>query len=361
MLRKITFPISVFVIWRVLILIFQIFIQPIYLLTWYSQDITRRIFTSWSYFWDSEHYLNIATKGYHFPDQAFFPLWPLLIKIFSIKSFNPFIVGYVLTIFLGFTNFVLFYLLAKKLVGNINAKWALILFAFFPGTIFLHASYSENIFLVTTLTSFLLLENKKYILSGLSGGFATASRMAGLALIAAILFIKTNFRRKFYMVVLSSLGLICYMLFLYINNNDPFYFVKGQLAWCTNAGRCGFTFPLSPLIDYIRLILSGKESLSIFSFRFNDWISSIIFLSLLPVVWKKLPFQYFIYSLVILLMPLSSGSTTSMLRIVMTVFPVFFILPDILKNKYIKIILSIVFILLQLRLVAIFTGYLWVA
>lgn len=361
MLRKFIFPISVFLIWRVTILLFQIFIQPIYFLTWHSQDLGRRLYDSWSYFWDAEHYINIVKNGYYFPDQAFFPLWPLLIKIFSFNIFSPPKVGYILTIILGFINFVLFYLLAKKLIGNTNAKWALILFASFPASFFLHASYSENIFLVTTLTSFLFLETKQYALSVISGGFATASRMTGLALIAAMLFIKTNFRKKILMIIVSSLGLICYMLFLYINTNDPFYFIKAQLAWCKHAGRCGFGSPITPLLDYAKLIGSGKESISLFSFKFNDWISSVIFLSLLPVVFKKLSIHYFVYSVVVLLMPLSSGSTASMLRIVLTVFPVFFILPSILKSKFAKILLTILFMLLQFHLISVFTGYRWVA
>lgn len=361
MLKRIYFPVLIFLIWYFIILVFQIFIQPIYLPTSSSETLLQRLFTSWVTYWDAAHYLSIGTKGYHFPQQAFFPLWPILIKIGTFLNLTGEVCSFLLTIILGISNFILFYLLAKKLVSETKARWSLIFFASYPAAIFLHAGYSENLFLFSTFLSFLFLENKKYFLSSLAGAFATASRIAGGALVTSYIFIKTNIKKRILMGLIGSLGLICYMIFLYLNYSDPFYFIKGQMEWCKNAGRCGFVFPLLPIVNYAGALLSGKESISFLSFRFNDWASSTIFLSLLILVWKKLPKHYFVYSLAILLMPLSTGTTTSMLRVTLTAFPVFFILPDLLKRKWIKIIICLLLTLLELRTVALFTGYMWVA
>lgn len=361
MLKKIIFPVLVFAGWRLYILIFQIFAQTHFLITSSSETLTQRLFTSWVTYWDGAHYFGIATNGYHFPQQAFFPLWPILIKVGTFFNLSGEISSYIFTFLLGISNFILFYLLAKKLIGEEKARWALVFFTFFPASIFLHAGYSENIFLFSTLLSFLLLENKKFFLSAIFAGFASASRIAGAALVASFLLIKTSFKNKIIMMIIGSLGLISYMVFLYLNYGDFLFFIKAQLEWCGNAGRCGFVSPISPLLDYGKIILEGKEKISLFSFRFNDWLSSMFFLSMLPLVWKKLPKHYFIYSLVMLLMPLSSGTTTSMIRVTLTVFPVFFVMPYFIKNNFIKIILISTFFLLALRFITLFSSYHWVA
>lgn len=359
MKKDLSYPALVFLTWRFIILGFQVFIQPFYKITPDSLALWDRLFTSWTTYWDAAHYLSIATSGYHFPQQAFFPLWPLLIKFATMLGLSPQWASYLLTLILGFFNFVLLYSLAVRLIGKIKAKWALIIFACYPATVFLHAGYSENLFLFLTLLSFLLLENKRYWLSAMMAGLSTSSRMVGIATVLSFWFIKIVFTKRLLMSVAGVLGLMAYMVYLYVNYGDFWFFIKGQQVWCEAAGRCQFTFPLTPLLQSGWLLLSGVMRVSL-SFRFIDWFSSVVFLSLLLLVWKKLPKYYFVYSLVVLLMPLLSGTTTSMIRMTLLAFPVFLILPDFLKNKWI-IVVALILFLLELRFVALFTGRIWVA
>jgi len=356
----IAYPLAVYLIWRLIILLFQIYIQPFYKLTPDSLYLWDRLFNSWTTYWDASHYLSIATSGYNFPQQAFFPLWPLLIKVTIMLGLSSQTASYFLTFILGFLNFILFYLLAAKLVGKIDAKWALVFFSCYPGAIFLHAGYSENLLLFSTLLSFLLLENKKYYLAALSAGFSTASRMVGVGTVISFWFINTTIRNRLFMSIVGILGLVSYMIFLYLNYGDFWFFIKGQQAWCQAAGRCNFTFPLTPLLQYGRLLILGWVRVGLSS-SFIDWFSSVAFLSLLFLVWQKLPRYYFIYSLIVLSMPLLSGSTVSMIRLTQVAFPVFFILPKVLKNKPVMIVVASVLLLLELRFVAFFTSRLWVA
>ncbi len=360
MLKKIRFPLLIFFAWQLLILLFQIFVQPHYIITRDSETLFQRLFISWTSYWDAIHYLTIAATGYEYPKQAFFPLWPLLIKTVALVGLPIAWVSYLLTFILSVLNFILLFLLGKKLIGEQKAKWSLIFFSCYPAAIFLHAGYSENLFLFLSLLSFLLLENKKYYLSAICAGFVTACRIPGIAVTATFLFIKTSIKNKIFMLLVGSLGLLAYMLFLYIHQGDFLYFIKAQQNWCGPAGRCGFTSPLKPVIDYLNLLWSGSERIGI-SFRFIDWFSSVVFLSLLGVVFKKLPKTYFLYSLIILLMPLSSGSTASMVRITLTAFPIFLILPGILRNNYLKILLALGLLFVEFRFVALFSSYLWVA
>ncbi|MDO8638860.1 MAG: hypothetical protein Q7R43_04755 [Candidatus Daviesbacteria bacterium] len=150
------------------------------------------------------------------------------------------------------------------------------------------------------------------------------------------------------------------MVYSYFHYGDFWFFIKGQQAWCQAAGRCQFTFPLTPLLQYGWQLLLGMAKVGL-SFRFIDWFSSVGFLSLLFLVWKKLPKYYFVYSVVVLIMPLLSGTTTSMIRLTLIAFPVFLILPDLLKSNWAKTIVALFLLLLELRFVALFTSRIWVA
>ncbi|MBI2017464.1 glycosyltransferase family 39 protein [Candidatus Daviesbacteria bacterium] len=358
--KAIIYPTLVFLAWRLIIFLFQIFIQPHYLITADSLTLEQRLFTSWTIYWDAGHYLTIATSGYQFPQQAFFPLWPLLIKLATLMGFSSQWASYLLTLILSFCNFVLLYLLAVKLVGKTKALWAIIIFSCYPATVFLHAGYSENLFLFFTLFSFFLLENKRYWLSAIVGGLSTATRMVGIATSLSFWFIKIFFGKRLLMSFMGISGLLLYMVYLYFNYGDFWFFIKGQQAWCEAAGRCQFTFPLVPLLSYAHLMLIGwvKPSLS---HLFIDWISAVIFLAFLPMVWNSLPKHYFIYSLVTLIMPLLSGTTISMTRMTLIVFPFFLVLPHFLKRKWLMFVVSLMLLLLELRFVALFTGRIWVA
>lgn len=361
MAKKILYSVLVFVTWRLIILAFQIFIQPQYLITRDSELLYDRLFTSWILYWDAGHYLSIASSGYNFPQQAFFPLWPLLIKVTTMMGFSFQWASYLLTLALGLANFVLFYLLADKLIGSEKAKWSLIIFSVYPATMFLHAGYSENLFLFLTLLSFYFLERKKYWLSAFTGGLSTAARMTGVATALSFIFMGLRLRTK--VVVMSLIGvfgLMLYMTYLYFYYGDPWFFVKGQQEWCQAAGRCQFVFPLNPLLEYGYLILIGWAKPSL-SHLFLDWVSSVIFLAFLPMVWKSLPKHYFIYTLTVLMMPLLSGTSISMIRMTLIAFPVFFVIPSLINNRKLLFGIALILVILEMRFVAFFTSRIWIA
>jgi hypothetical protein len=47
-------------------------------------SIKEVLFAQWGYAWDGMHYIRISQTGYHFPLQAFFPLYPLLLKFIDL-------------------------------------------------------------------------------------------------------------------------------------------------------------------------------------------------------------------------------------------------------------------------------------
>jgi len=350
-LKSIIFPVVVFITWRILIFLYQFFVQPNFIINEFSDTLVKRLFDGWTIYWDSSHYLSIAQNGYQYPEQAFFPLWPILIKIFGFGSPTQ-ITVYILTSSLNLITFVLFYIWAKKLGGVTRAKLALTTLVTFPSAMFFHAGYTENLYLSLTLLTFIFAEQGKFLLSSIFGGLVTATRVVGVSLVIL--------QRKPQYFLIIGLGLVFYMLFLYFSYGDALIFGKAQQAWCQSAGRCGLTFPLLPLIDYGRLILIGwiRPSLSI---AFLDWFSTIMFLILLIPVYKNLKKSYFYYCLAVLILPLFSGSNAAMIRYVLAAYPVFYIIPQVVKPKWLLVIMWILMFLLQMRFVGLFTSRMWVA
>lgn len=352
------FPLLVFFFWRLAIFLYQIFLLPYYKLTSESMTLYQRLYWSWVNYWDSGHYVAIAERGYNFPQQAFFPLWPLMIKIFSFIS-GFYMASFLLSFIFGLTTFVLFYFLAVRLIGKTSAKYALILFASFPSTMFLHAGYTEGLFLTLTLLSFLMLEKKLYLLSAIFAGLTTMTRFAGIGILPAYLFLRQAVAKKIIFVIISLSGLLFYMLFLELIFGNGFLFIDAQKSWCQSQGRCQFIFPLESLIDYGRLVFMGwiKPNLSS---AFLDWFFAMIFLLMLVPVFKKLGLRYFVYSLIVLILPLFS-TTVGMARYVLVAFPVFFVFPALIKSKILFAITCFLLFLLELRFVTLFTNRIWVA
>ncbi|MBI2596786.1 hypothetical protein HYW41_01395 [Candidatus Daviesbacteria bacterium] len=224
MLSKVKFPVTVYLIWYLIILLFQIFLQPFYKLTDEPLTLYQRLYLSWVIYWDGGHYVTIAQKGYQFPQQAFFPLWPLFIKIFSF-IFGFYNASFILTIIFGLTAFILFYLLAKKLVGDLS-KYALILFAVFPSTMFLHAGYTEGLFLTLTLLSFLFVEQKRFLLSSLVSLLCSMTKIIGITLSGIYLLINQPIKKRLIYSAISLLGLLTYIFYLQIFFGDGFYLVR---------------------------------------------------------------------------------------------------------------------------------------
>ncbi len=354
------FPFFIYISWYLIILLFQIFLEPIYKLTLHSQTLSQRLFLSWATYWDSAHYVSIASDGYKFPQQAFFPLWPVLIKTASFLTGSPLYASFILSIFFGLSTFVLFYLLAVKLIGSHLSKYALILFAVFPSTMFLHAGYTEGLFLTLTILSFLLVEKKFYLLSAFVAGFSTMTRLVGVGVSLIYFFLKQPAQKRLTFVIISLTGLISYALFLQIMFGNGLLFINAHKAWCGAQGRCQLIFPLVPLINYSQLLIMGWVKPSLSS-AFIDWFFTIIFLGMLIPVFKKLSLLYFIYVLVVILLPLSSGTMVGMIRFVMVAFPVFYVFPFVIRSKVLFFTICILLFLLELRFVALFTNAIWVA
>jgi hypothetical protein len=122
-----------------------------------------------------------------------------------------------------------------------------------------------------------------------------------------------------------------------------------------------FVLPWENVWATVSLLINGKGSIA-------DALNLIVTLGLIAMmfaVWKKLPLEYTLYSLLMLVAPMVRMTTTqplvSMTRYALVVFPVFIVLGMWGKNPWVNRAVIYVSILLQLYLSAQFILWGWVA
>ena len=101
--------------------------------------------------WDSGFYLSLSQYGYNQGDNAcaFYPLWPILIRWFSlVTGSDPLIAGMLLANLLSLAGWILFYGATARRFGSQVAFRAVTIIVIFPGSMFFQFIYSESLFFI---------------------------------------------------------------------------------------------------------------------------------------------------------------------------------------------------------------------
>jgi Mannosyltransferase (PIG-V) len=152
--------------------------------------------------WDAAYYLTIATRGYGNLDSptnhrlAFFPLYPLLVKVLGVVT--GVIVGGVLIsiVALGFALYGVHRLsrlesehgaAAARGRASETAGLAVLLLAFSPMAVFFSADYTESLFMALAVGVFLCARNGRWMRAAIAGLLASATRSPGVFLLLPVL------------------------------------------------------------------------------------------------------------------------------------------------------------------------------
>src|SRR3989338_3679220 len=163
--------IYLFIAWR-LLLFFIAFISPTVIPKFgatfpYFQE---RLINSglphfiWSFGnFDGVHYLGIAKDGYAYQfTQAFFPFYPILIKLVSFLTFGNLLVAALLISNVAFLfGLIIFYKLVNKYYGERIALWSCLFLLSFPTSFYFGAVYTEGLFFLMIIAAFYLVEINK--------------------------------------------------------------------------------------------------------------------------------------------------------------------------------------------------------
>jgi hypothetical protein len=275
--------------------------------------------------WDSVWYLDIAHSGYGGQSSAFFPLYPLLVRVVAAVSAPGalLVAGYVVSLAALFGALYLMHRLVTLELGSSQvARVAVLMLALFPGALWLGAPYSESLFLLLSIGAFYAARIERWALAGLCAGLASAARSAGVVLLVplVILWWKSDGRRARDLgwIALAPAGLVAYSVYLAASIGDGFAYLHLQEVWFRSfAGPFG-AVPDGAVAawDGLQQIVSGQRAHVYFTAAGGDpiavgWHNLELFGFLLLAVagaigvLRRLPLAYGAYVVAALALPLS--------------------------------------------------------
>jgi hypothetical protein len=145
--------------------------------------------------WDAGWYLPIAERGYTWPpsapggqsDVAFFPLYPLLIRLGGwLLGGRPFLAAWLISMAACLWGLVYFHRLARRHMGADESAAALVLLAAYPFAVFYSAVYTESLFLLCLVAATFHASRADWIRAAAWGLLAGLARPTGFALSAVL-------------------------------------------------------------------------------------------------------------------------------------------------------------------------------
>jgi Mannosyltransferase (PIG-V) len=316
--------------------------------------------------WDGEWYSAIISQGYQYSDNpavesstVFYPLYPAL--SYAITWLSGIDQSIALLLVANLSALLAALLITKFVQDELGSEVALLsltFFCFFPSSLFLSAAYSESLFLVFVLLSFIAMREQKYALAAVFAGLSLGTRSIGIVMIPVILWDMARrsslpwtrlLPRMGLCGLLAASGLLVYSGYLGLKFGHPLAFATSQAAWHSG------TF-----LD--RLV----AALSLGTFRdSNLWTVGWFLCFLALAIWSfwRLRATVALYGLGTLAVPyLTLGLTDSMTRYELVCFPAFMCMGSLgVGRPWLVMALIGIFAALLLQTAALFSQWHWVA
>lgn len=309
---------------------------------------------AWANF-DGEHYLAIAQSGYGFAEEAFFPLYPFLIRILGETVWG----GLVISNLAFLTALFGLYRLVKLDFKENIAKLALILLLVFPTSFNFGAVYTESLFLALVVWSFYFARKNLWFGASILGMFASATRVLGILLLPVL-----AVKKRSLWLLLIPLGLAAYMIFLYQTTGDPLRFLHALPSFGEQRSATPILLP-QVFYRYIFKILPSLNY-NYFPVVFTTWLEFVVgglFLVLSLLSFFRLRLDYSLFLALGYLIPTLSGSFSSLPRYAVVLFPAFILIASWFAKipRPLKIVIyTILFISLAVTSGLFLRGY-WVS
>ena len=338
--------------------------------------------------WDTVSYFKIAMFGYS-PDAsiAFMPLYPLLMRFVALfLGGNYMLAALLLSTLFCFITLVLLYELLAQLYPGQFARKAVVLFITFPTAFFLLAGYTESLFMTLVLTFWILARKKRWGWAALFAGLATFARLQGVILAPVMLWMMlVSLVEQPASNIIGQLRQVLGLFsapqnkiidsgykFSWLFILTPVAVAISYQAWLYNSGLGEITnalekyWLLETVMPWEGLILFFKR-LFVTKFIYMDWIDLALFAIVLVssvIGLCLLDPAYSLYVWLTLAVLLTRGTPPHLLasysRYFVALFPLF-ILPALIRNKFVQIFIVTISFSSQALLAWIFLLGSWVA
>ncbi|MDP3974392.1 MAG: mannosyltransferase family protein [bacterium] len=308
-------------------------------------------FFSWANF-DGEHYLSISIFGYKYLEQAFFPVYPMIMSFFSrpnafdllLSLINSTVVGLLISNVSFLLALIVLWELIRIDFSKKIAYLTIILIIVFPTSFYFGAVYNESLFLLLSVLSFYFARKGNWMAAGLIGMVSSATRIFGIFLLPALLIEAWQQKASlgiFIWILLIPAGLGVYMIYQFFTVGDfiAFYHLQKIVG---EQHQSGFTLLPQVYYRYVKMLLTVGIQNPIFQTIVLEFAVGILFF-LLPVYgyFKKIRLSYLVYAMLGFLAPTIQGSFSSVPRYVIVFFPSFLAVAFWINSlpKYMRIII----------------------
>lgn len=320
---------------------------------------------------DTGHFQTIAWDGYAAvpggrSNIAYFPVYPMLMRFVGRLFGRHHAIYFIAGIGVSWACFVLsivaLYYLARLDLSRRRAERAVLLTAVFPFAFFFGVAYSESTFLLFTVLAFYLFRTRRWVLAGLCGAVATATRVPGILMVPALAWVAwrsaepttSDRTRAAAGVALAACGFAAYCAYIYHLTGDP-------LEWAATLQRWGYYPGGAPWTAPVRLV----QALVTHPYRYLTTdamapydtlygVTGVLFLVAVPFVWRRFGAGYGLFMLLNLLLPLSSGVFEGVGRYCSVLFPCFIWLASV-RSRHLATVILVVFAMFYTLGLALFT------
>ena len=276
--------------------------------------------------WDSTWYLSIAHDGYHSPDQTvFFPLYPALTAIGGALlgggAGANLLAGLAVSLGCALGAVYLLHRLTALELGSRVARNTVWIFAWLPVAFFLSAVYSEALFVLLTIASFYSARLGRWVLAGLIGALAAATRNGGLLLVVPLLLMylygprsdrppdfeprgfrpRYRLRRDVLWIAAVPVGLVAYLLYLKLSLGHALTPFQQQSHWHRHFSPLGGVpsgvwLGLKGMAGFVSDLASGRGTDLLDVHHFVTFAFLLIAVVLLWWSRRRLPLAYTAYA-----------------------------------------------------------------
>lgn len=302
--------------------------------------------------WDANNYLAIAAGGYNFSGStAFFPLYPLLIRVISVPlGGNLPISALLISTAASFAMFMLLYRLIIRLTASdAAARCGVVVACLLPLSFFFMAPYTESLFLALSLGTILASLSGRWGAAATLAALASLTRQQGVLLSVLALpaigtelegFWKTrDFRLPQIRLMLSKLiaplGLVLAPLAAYgawigfihwaLRQSAPWQALSSSNLW----GQTYFWPGMGVLADVLHVVHDPALIVGLSPQIPLDAVAALIAAILLGLAWNRVPTELLLYLLacwcIAVVKVQTTGITTGAARYLLALLPLCFL------------------------------------
>jgi hypothetical protein len=321
--------------------------------------------------WDSGWYLSIASTGYRSAAaRAFFPLYPLLVRTVGFITGDTY-AGVIISMGAFFVALSLLYRLVELDFSSEVAAITVALVAFCPIAFFFSAIYTESLFLALTVGAIYAARRERWLVAGIVGAFASATRNAGVLVSVPIVLLylygprgdaraprarwydtrhglRTMLPRyrlglQIWPVLLVPMGVLAFTAYLALKYHAGTSWISSEKYW-----RHESVNPIEGFIQGARAAWSGIHHLTVHASGGGsaNWIQTVnLFnfvscaagLAALVACLRTLPVAYSAYAAAAFVLPLTSpvsgAPLSSFPRYELVIFPLFICVASALVRR----------------------------